>query len=72
MSYPQAVYDRVRSERDELSLRLVRLDDFLVSKKFKDLKEPVQELMTEQADAMETYLSILDERLELMEEEGLE
>lgn len=58
--------DRLRIERDELSLRYNKAQDFYYSADFgKVLSEEERKAFTTQLDLMRNYISILDERIRL-------
>lgn len=55
---------RLIAEKDELLERLGKLEDFLGSDKLASIDEVQQDLLPIQAQAMRTYLSCLNARLE--------
>ena len=60
-------YDRLLTERDELSERLTRLKAFFETKKFLlGLSLQHQVLLYSQSGLMQGYLNILNKRIELM------
>lgn len=68
VSTPQS---RVLEERDELLARLKRLDEFLSDKDRRAGVSDLQlRLLSEQASIMSRFASILNQRLELMAQEG--
>lgn len=60
---------RVESERIDLSDRVERLDRFRQSEKYGRLSEQMKELLHRQYWCMQSYIQILDNRLDLMEKE---
>ena len=60
---------RMRFERDELSVRLMKLRDFKAGREFAELDETEQELMHDQAEAMQRYLACLQARIALFNEQ---
>ena len=55
---------RVIAERDELSVRVYALEDFInVGATFRALSDRDQTLLREQLTAMHSYLSILNKRI---------
>lgn len=60
--------DRLRIERDELSLRYNKAQDFFYSPKFKELLwQEEQQAFETQLDLMRKYLSVLDARIQYAE-----
>lgn len=59
--------DRIHIERDELSLRYNRAQDFCFSSKFKDLPSNERQAFEVQLDLMRKYLSVLDARIRYAE-----
>jgi len=55
---------RVIIEKDELYLKLGRLEVFMAGVIYGQLDEAEQDRLKRQHDAMETYLKILQERIE--------
>lgn len=55
--------DRIQNEFDELNYRLKKLQEFINSEKFKNIKPDQQTLLFAQSHAMSTYASILWGRL---------
>lgn len=56
---------RVEFELDELRERISRLDDFLVSEKFRALTDEAKYLLKAQRGLMVEYGRVLDRRLEI-------
>lgn len=60
--------DRLRIERDDLSLRYNKAQDFYYSPKFKELLWPEEQQAFEtQLDLMRKYLAVLDARIQYAE-----
>lgn len=60
--------DRLRIERDDLSLRYNKAQDFYYSSKFKELLWPEEQQAFEtQLDLMRKYLAVLDARIQYAE-----
>lgn len=60
--------DRLRIERDDLSLRYNKAQDFYYSPKFKELLWPdEQQAFETQLDLMRKYLAVLDARIQYAE-----
>lgn len=60
---------RMRFERDELSVRLMKLRNFTAGREFAELDETEQELMHDQAEAMQRYLACLQDQIALFNEQ---
>lgn len=59
------VEKRITLERDELKIKLDKLNDFIEkNKKFNDLSDIQRLLLVNQFNAMELYLYALDSRLQ--------
>jgi len=63
----QTFKDKLYIERDQLSGRLDKLNNFLVSDKFKELTFNHQNLLVDQQYYMSKYLDILNKRIKLYE-----
>lgn len=60
--------DRLRIERDDLSLRYLKAQDFYYSPEFKERLWPEEQLAFEtQLDLMRKYLAVLDVRIQYAE-----
>lgn len=59
---------RLLDERDELRGRLGKLNTFMTTEKFKALEPYSQGLLAEQKAAMDHYLSVLEQRIERLDE----
>jgi len=59
---------RLLNERDELRGRLGKLTTFMSTEKFKALEPYSQGLLAEQKAAMTHYLSVLERRIERLDE----
>lgn len=57
--------DRIRKEYDDLKTKIDKLLSFIYGDKFEELDLVRQELLVKQLRAMEKYLSILAERMEV-------
>ena len=57
--------DRMRKEHDDLKTKIDKLISFIYGDKFEELDLVRQELLVKQLRAMEEYLSILVERMEI-------
>lgn len=60
--------DRIKIEYDELLERYNKLNIFIAGEKFKSLNEDHRNLLYSQLGAMFTYLGILNERIDIMQE----
>lgn len=60
--------ERVISERDDLYKDFLKLGSFVRSNSFKELPNIDKKLLLAQKTAMDTYLTILDIRIELFHE----
>ena len=65
----EAYQMRVVDEHRELTEKLTRLQNFLVSSRFSEVPPPEQKRMRSQSAAMETYAEILKQRIEHFPEE---
>lgn len=54
---------RLQHERKELNNKLTKLNDFIKSEGFTKIDDVQQALLIAQSKAMDSYLTILDERL---------
>lgn len=57
---------RLIVERDELVVKLAKLESFIESPRFKGLDERNGELLIAQYDAMRQYYAILNKRISIM------
>lgn len=67
-SIPMSVKQRLSIEKSELTIKLDKLDEFLLSEKVKDADYTQLGLMRVQVVAMNAYLQCLNERLERMKD----
>ncbi len=59
---------RLKTERDELQEKLVKLNSFIYNEGLATLHPAQAALLSTQADVMSTYRNILNLRIELIEE----
>lgn len=64
MTRPEPWQTRVMAEANELQLKIHALDHFVWSEKMLDLSCAQRRRMHRQLNAMQTYLEILNERIE--------
>ena len=57
---------RLKAEREELGAKLEKLEHFLTTDNLDGIEKVQQELLKLQAKAMNTYLCVLNSRIELM------
>lgn len=57
---------RLIVERDELAVKLAKLESFIESPRFKGLDERNRELLIAQHDAMRQYYAILNMRISIL------
>lgn len=57
---------RLIVERDELVVKLAKLESFIESPRFENLDERNRELLIAQCDAMRTYSVILNVRISIL------
>lgn len=57
---------RLIVERDELVVKLAKLESFIESPRFESLDEGNRELLIAQHDAMRTYYAILNKRISIL------
>jgi len=60
----ESCIDRMKIELDELDDRILKLEKFIESDAFKSLEETDRNLLTEQLEAMHSYLGALSCRME--------
>lgn len=60
--------DRVILEKNDLCEKLLKLEQFLVSEKFRTLPNKMRSLLQDQYDVMSAYIRILDARLAIWED----
>ena len=56
--------ERLQEEKNELALRLMKLDEFMWSERFEELSQDEKDILVKQENAMTEYLAILEARLE--------
>lgn len=61
----QAVFQRVLGEFNEVNERAVKLRDFILGDKFKEVDNLNKDLLVAQLKAMEAYISVLSIRIGL-------
>lgn len=61
----QAVFQRMLGEFNEVNERAVKLRDFILGDKFKQVDNLNKDLLVAQLKAMETYISVLSIRIGL-------
>lgn len=61
-------YIRLLDERDELRGRLTKLNTFMTTSKFAALEPVAQGLLAEQKAAMDHYLSVIEQRIERLDQ----
>lgn len=61
---------RLYTERDELSLKIDKINKFLISDEFKMCNIKERNLLKHQRDAMSNYLYFLEARIDLYEGEN--
>lgn len=61
----QAVFQRMLGEFNEVNERAVKLRDFILGDKFKEVDSLNKDLLVAQLKAMETYISVLSIRIGL-------
>ena len=61
----QAVFQRMLGEFNEVNERAVKLRDFILGDKFKDVDSLNKDLLVAQLKAMEAYISVLSIRIGL-------
>ena len=61
----QAVFQRMLGEFNEVNERAVKLRDFILGDKFKDVDNLNKDLLVAQLKAMEAYISVLSIRIGL-------
>lgn len=57
---------RLIVERDELAVKLAKLESFIESPRFESLDERNRELLIAQCDAMRQYYAILNMRISIL------
>lgn len=60
--------ERLKTEKNELQEKLIKLESFIVSAKFDDLAPVQQSLLKIQLYSMSTYSNCLNERIKWPEE----
>lgn len=61
----QAVFQRMLGEFNEVNERAVKLRDFIIGDKFKEVDNLNKDLLVAQLKAMEAYISVLSIRIGL-------
>lgn len=61
----QAVFQRMLGEFNEVNERAVKLRDFILGDKFKEVDNLNKDLLVAQLKAMEAYISVLSIRISL-------
>jgi hypothetical protein len=61
----QAVFQRILGEFNEVNERAVKLRDFILGDKFKEVDNLNKDLLVAQLKAMEAYISVLSIRIGL-------
>lgn len=64
--YPH--FERMLDEYFELSTKIEKLNEFFTTSMFSKLSEIEKDLLTEQGEAMNKYLEILNKRIEYIRE----
>lgn len=64
------IKDKLINELLDVILKIYKLKDFKKSEEFNKLSNEMQNLLIAQQSAMNTYASILQARIELIEKEG--
>jgi hypothetical protein len=59
--------ERLTQELNELNEKLMKLDRFITSEEFSDVDSSKQYLLRKQAQAMQDYSDLLEERIKLIE-----